>query len=204
MWEKLGKETFFVLVLSLCDGMMRDGVVEEGEVVLSCGLSSTRVLAEALGCMFSSAHRGEEVMVSSVGEGAGGLRFTAEEFGCLQACALLERDSFSHFSCADEKLSIRVNLNELIDCLNIFGGIWDKSLTALKIEYRGYGNPLELTMQVGRVLCHYLRAAREGASVCFSFHLSPFLGTDLMFFSLPPILTAPGKRCDHKELTGSH
>ncbi|KAJ8908674.1 hypothetical protein NDN08_005379 [Rhodosorus marinus] len=114
---------------------------------LRCGLSSVRILMEALSCVHSSAHRAEEVTVSASSSGEGGLRFTVEDFGCLQICALLGRESFPSFHCRDEHVSLTVNLNQLFDCLNVSSGVWDRSVVPLQIEYEGGGSPLVLTMQ---------------------------------------------------------
>jgi hypothetical protein len=55
--------------------------------VLSARLDNVRLLADALSCIYSSARRAQDVVLSV--PAAGGLKFTVEQTGCLLASVLL-------------------------------------------------------------------------------------------------------------------
>ncbi|EDO32797.1 predicted protein [Nematostella vectensis] len=82
-----------------------------------------------------------------------GIKVTVEDAKCLQANAFIQSDIFQEYIFKEESATFRVNLNVLLECLNIFGLSKDSSsTTALKMCYKGYGNPLILMLEEGGVL----------------------------------------------------
>ncbi|EDO28618.1 predicted protein [Nematostella vectensis] len=82
-----------------------------------------------------------------------GIKVTVEDAKCLQANAFIQSDIFQEYIFKEESATFRVNLNVLLECLNIFGSSKDSSsTTALKMCYKGYGNPLILMLEEGGVL----------------------------------------------------
>jgi len=88
-----------------------------------------------------------------------GIKVTVEDAKCVQSNAFIKSDIFSEFQLkpgrGDEKgsddLSFSINLNVVIECLNMFGGVGaGESLGAnpcLKICYAGYGHPFILLLE---------------------------------------------------------
>jgi len=90
---------------------------------------------------------------------ANGIKVTVEDAKCVQSNAFIKSDIFSEFELkpgrGDEEgsddLSFSINLNVIIECLNMFGGVGaGESLGAnpcLKICYAGYGHPFILLLE---------------------------------------------------------
>ena len=88
-----------------------------------------------------------------------GIKVTVEDAKCVQSNAFIKSDIFSEFELkpgrGDEEgsddLSFSINLNVVIECLNMFGGVGaGENLGAnpcLKICYAGYGHPFILLLE---------------------------------------------------------
>lgn len=120
------------------------------EKVISARLDNVRLLADALSCIHSTAHKSQDVTLSV--PAAGGLKFTLSQHATLLASVLLPISSFAHFSCADASVRIRLNLSLLLDCLNIFSASSSTFSTSsatspavpVTILYSGLGHALVL------------------------------------------------------------
>lgn len=115
--------------------------------VLAARLDNVRLLADALSCIYSSSHRGLDVVLS-IPE-AGGLKFSVEQTGCLQASVLLPMDVFAAFDCSEWSTRIRLNLCLLLECLNIFSSSQqsERAPTPVRLTYNGQGHALVLHFQ---------------------------------------------------------
>lgn len=118
---------------------------EPGTRVLSARLENVRLLSDALSCMYSSAHKSQDVLLSVPPKG--GLKFAVEQAGCLHASVLLPLTSFAQFSCSDATCRVRLNLSLLLDCINIFSGNSDRGPFPVRVSYDGVGHPLILLFQ---------------------------------------------------------
>ncbi|XP_042681563.1 cell cycle checkpoint protein RAD1 [Centrocercus urophasianus] len=84
---------------------------------------------------------------------ANGLRVTVEDAKCIQANAFIQAEIFQEFHVQEESVVFRINLAVLLDCLTIFGASsLPGTSTALRMCYRGYGNPLMLFLEEGGVV----------------------------------------------------
>ncbi|XP_031464285.1 cell cycle checkpoint protein RAD1 [Phasianus colchicus] len=84
---------------------------------------------------------------------ANGLRVTVEDAKCIQANAFIQAEIFQEFHVQEESVMFRINLAVLLDCLTIFGASsLPGTSTALRMCYRGYGNPLMLFLEEGGVV----------------------------------------------------
>lgn len=112
-------------------------------------LDSVKPLIDALSCIYSPAHKGQDVTLTSH-EPEGGLRFTVEEHGCLLASVILPRRGFVEFRCSDSDLRVKLNLSLLLDCLNIFGSSSAERFgAAVQLRYSGEGHPLVVRLRDG-------------------------------------------------------
>lgn len=129
---------------------MRDNYLDsEEDAVLYGRLDSVKPLIDALSCIYSAAHKGQDVMMTSH-EPQGGIRFTVEEAGCLLASVILPRRAFVEFRCNDSAVRLRLNLSLLLDCLNIFGSSSAERFSAsVQIRYAGEGHPLVVRLRDG-------------------------------------------------------
>lgn len=118
---------------------------EGGAKILSARLENVRLLSDALSCIYSSAHKSQDVLLSVPPKG--GLKFAVEQAGCLHASVLLPLTSFAQFSCSDSTSRVRLNLSLLLDCINIFSGNSDRGPVPVHVSYDGNGHPLVLLFQ---------------------------------------------------------
>lgn len=120
---------------------------EGAQRVLAARLDNVRLLTDALSCIYSSTHRALDVVLS-IPE-AGGLKFSVEQTGCLQASVLLPIDVFASFDCSEWSTRVRLNLCLLLECLNIFSssGQQERAPTPIRLTYDGEGHALVLQFQ---------------------------------------------------------
>lgn len=129
--------------------MVENSLDSEEDAVLYGRLDSVKPLIDALSCIYSAAHKGQDVTMTSH-EPQGGIRFTVEEAGCLLASVILPRRAFVEFRCADSAVRLRLNLSLLLDCLNIFGSSSAERFSAsVQIRYAGDGHPLVVRLRDG-------------------------------------------------------
>ncbi|CDF35520.1 cell cycle checkpoint protein RAD1 [Chondrus crispus] len=147
--------------------------VDEDDAVLYGRLDSVKPLIDALSCIYSPAHKGQDVTMTSH-ETHGGIRFTVEEAGCLLASVILPRRAFVEFRCGDASVRLRLNLSLLIDCLNIFGSSSaERFSAAVQIRYAGAGAPLVVRLRDGEAdsVCELNTLdCDEGDDTDFRFH----------------------------------
>jgi Repair protein Rad1/Rec1/Rad17 len=117
--------------------------IPEG-TVLSARLENVRFLSDALSCIYSSAHKSQDVLVSVPPKG--GLKFAVEQPGCLHASVLLPLTSFAQFSCSDSTCRVRLNLSLLLDCIDIFAGnsVAERGPMPVRLSFDGVGHALVL------------------------------------------------------------
>lgn len=127
-------------------GMRRGGAADElaDTAVLFGRLENVRPLVDALSCIYSAAHKSQDVVISA--QASGGIRFAVEEPGCLLASVIIPGRAFAAFECRDAGVRIRLNLSLMLDCLNIFGGGGERDAAGVRISYGGVGHPLVLQL----------------------------------------------------------
>ncbi|KAJ7335064.1 hypothetical protein JRQ81_013005 [Phrynocephalus forsythii] len=82
-----------------------------------------------------------------------GFKVTVEKDKCLQANAFIQAGIFQEFVVQEESVMFRINLSVLLDCLTIFGtSSFPGTQAALRMCYRGYGNPLTLFLEESGVV----------------------------------------------------
>lgn len=141
--------------------------VAPSEALLSGKLESVKPLIDALNCIYSTSHKGQDVTITQHSQG--GLRFTVEETGALLASVILPSTVFGEFHCNQSSLCIRLNLSLLLDCLNVFGG--DRAASA-HVWYNGEGFPLMLRLRDddADTVCELSTLCDEGQATDFQFH----------------------------------
>lgn len=113
-----------------------------------------------------------------------GIKVTVEDAKCVQTNAFIKGEIFQEYNlragrgdndgCDD--LSFCVNLNVILECLNMFGGVGAgndgiSSQPTLKICYAGYGNPLILYLEEHGVITDCQINTRE-ADECLDFNFA--------------------------------
>ncbi|XP_028401770.1 cell cycle checkpoint protein RAD1-like [Dendronephthya gigantea] len=84
---------------------------------------------------------------------ANGIKVTVESAKCVQANAFIQAGIFHEFNFNEDCATFRINLDNLLACLDIFGSVRDNSITtALKMCYAGHGSPLVLMLEEGGVV----------------------------------------------------
>lgn len=114
--------------------------------ILEGKLESVKSLLDSLSCIYSPEHKGQDVTITIHSEG--GLRFSVEHAGCLQASVILPSSTFSSFRVSDESLRLRLNLSLLMECLNLFGTGSGAPVSA-QMWHDGEGEPLVLRLWDG-------------------------------------------------------
>ena len=112
-----------------------------------------------------------------------GIKVTVEDAKCVQSNAFIKSDIFTEFDLkpgrGDEEdsddLSFSINLNVVIECLNMFGGVGSgENLGAspyLKMCYGGYGHPFILLLEEQGVINDSQIRTRE-AEECLDFNFA--------------------------------
>ncbi|CAB4002681.1 Cell cycle checkpoint RAD1, partial [Paramuricea clavata] len=119
---------------------------EEREYILMAQLFNTRNLSN----MLKAIHFKE---TSTCFVSSNGIKVTVESAKCVQANAFIQAGIFHEFHFREDSATFRINLNNLLGCLNIFGSARDNStMTALKMCYAGHGSPLILILEEGGVI----------------------------------------------------
>lgn len=114
--------------------------------ILEGKLESVRSLIDALSCIYSPDHKGQDVTITIHSEG--GLRFSVEHTGCLQASVILPSSIFSTFRASDESLRLRLNLSLMMECLNLFGS-GSGAPASVQLWHEGEGEPLVIRLWDG-------------------------------------------------------
>ncbi|KAK2145826.1 hypothetical protein LSH36_655g01043 [Paralvinella palmiformis] len=119
---------------------------EDSNYVLVARLDNARTMANIL----KAVHFKDTAIIFA---SQNGLKVTVEDAKCVQANAFLQASLFQEFVIREDQVTFKVNLTVLLDCLNIFGtsqvgGV----MTALKLCYTGYGNPICLLLEENGVL----------------------------------------------------
>lgn len=109
--------SIYCLILSIMDVDEEDANQSE-MVVLEGKLANVKWLVDALSCIYSPAHKGQDVTITVHSEG--GLRFSVEHTGVLQASVIVPKIAFSTFTNTDESVRLRLNLSLIMECLNLF------------------------------------------------------------------------------------
>ncbi|XP_059478782.1 cell cycle checkpoint protein RAD1-like [Neocloeon triangulifer] len=84
-----------------------------------------------------------------------GLRVSVESGKCSQANAFIQSEIFQEYQYDKEEESVNfsLDLSVLLECLDIFGDATSSSSsTALKLRYKGHGNPVQLLLEEEDVL----------------------------------------------------
>lgn len=135
-------------------------------------LDSLKPLIDALTCIYSPVHKGQDVLLLT--QPSGGLKFTVEETGSLLASVILPSNSFLEFKAPSSPLRIRLNLSVLLECLSIFShsSVDRYSPAAVTISYSGDGHPLELRVRDHEKDCVIKLAtlATDAEDADFGFH----------------------------------
>jgi len=113
-----------------------------------------------------------------------GIKVTVEDAKCVQTNAFIKSEIFQEFILrpgrgdepGSDDLSFCVNLNIVLECLNMFGGVGagsDGLLSApsLKLCYSGYGHPLILYLEEHGVVTDCQINTRE-ADECLDFNFA--------------------------------
>jgi cell cycle checkpoint protein len=76
-----------------------------------------------------------------------GFKISCEDAKCTQGVAFVHCELFQEYSVKEDCVCVKINLAQLIECLNIFGSVNGGIPTALKIYYEGYGHPLVILLE---------------------------------------------------------
>jgi len=113
-----------------------------------------------------------------------GIKVTVEDAKCVQTNAFIKTEIFQEFDLrpgrgdvpGSDDLSFCVNLNIVLECLNMFGGVGAgsdglASAPSLKLCYSGYGHPLILYLEEHGVVTDCQINTRE-AEECLDFNFA--------------------------------
>lgn len=115
--------------------------------VLHGKLEHVKSFLDALNCIYSPQHKGQDVTITMHSDG--GLRFTVQHAGCLQAAVIVPASAFSSFHSSDASLRLRLNLSLLMESLHLFGS--SSTPASAQIWHIGSGHPLVLRLWDGSV-----------------------------------------------------
>jgi len=148
----------------------------QSQYVFVATLESVRIFAQLLRSIF---FRDSSTWFLS----SNGIKVTVEDAKCVQINAFIKSEIFQEFfvrppegdSEDQEDLSFSVNLNVVLECLNMFGGVGDSSggcaSPSLKICYAGYGHPLVLLLEDQGVVTDCQIKTKE-AEECLDFNFT--------------------------------
>lgn len=117
------------------------------DAILEGKLENVKWLVDALSCIYSSAHKGQDVKIRLHSEG--GLRFLVQHTGVLQASVIIPAVAFSSFRAVDDSIQMMVNLSLLMECLNLFAAGVSATPVSAHIWYGGEGSPLFIRLWDG-------------------------------------------------------
>lgn len=133
--------------------MASQEIIQSGErrpsphnAILEGKLDNVKWLVDALSCIYSTAHKGQEVTITVHSEG--GLRFSVEQTGVLQASVIVPATAFSLFRARDDSLRLRLNLSLMMECLSLFATGYGIPVST-HIWYADEGSPLYLRLWDG-------------------------------------------------------
>lgn len=117
------------------------------DAILEGKLENVKWLVDALSCIYSSAHKGQDVTIRLHSEG--GLRFLVQHTGVLQASVVVPAVAFSSFRALNDSIQMAVNLSLLMECLNLFASGVSATLVSAHLWYDGEGSALFIRLWDG-------------------------------------------------------
>jgi len=150
--------------------------IVDSQYVFVATLESVKIFAQLLRCI--NFRESSTWFLSS-----NGIKVTVEDAKCVQINSFIKSEIFQEFFIRppevdtedQEDLSFSVNLNVVLECLNMFGGVGDSSggsaSPSLKICYSGYGHPLVLLLEDQGVVTDCQIKTKE-AEECLDFNFT--------------------------------
>lgn len=146
-------------------------------------LESVKPLLDALSCIYSSAHKAQDVTISVHTDG--GLRFSVEHTGCLQASVILPSSAFTSFHVSSSSVRLRLNLSLFVESLSLFATSPQDAPVSAQLSHNRSGDPLVLRLWDGEAdtVCKLSTLALDNDHIAM-------LDINLAFYQFPLITTA--------------
>lgn len=115
----------------------------------------------------------------------GGLRFSVEHTGCLQASVILPSSAFTSFQAADPSIRLRLNLSLFVESLNLFATTPGDTPVSAQLSHNRSGDPLVLRLWDGDAdtVCKL-------STLAFDDDRAAVFDVNLAFYQFPLITTA--------------
>lgn len=142
-----------------------DNIVSDENAILEGKLENVKWLVDALSCIYSPAHKAQDVTITI--PTSGGLRFSVQHTGVLHASVLIPKVAFSSFRSPSNistasPLRLRLNLSLVMECLNLFA---TGSSTSTSSTINTSANSTSNTSMINTVSAHIWYEG-EGLPLC--------------------------------------